>query len=208
MTLVLASASPRRHELLAYLQPRFEVSVSNFDEAAVTERDPAGLVRQLAASKALAVAPQFPNARVLGADTIVVHEGDVLGKPADAEDARCMLRRLRDREHLVFTGVALAIPKTEEPLVAHRVTRVQMRPFSDAEIERWIESGGPFDKAGSYAVQAPDFHPVQSWHGCYCNVMGLPIWTVAGLLHMNAVDTDRLPDRCRECPDRVSGTAS
>jgi len=198
--LVLASASPRRRELIAHLGLPFEVAVSGVDETVQAGEPPEALARRLAEAKATEVAATHPKAVVLAADTIVVLDGAVLNKPVDADDARSMLASLRDREHVVIT--ALAIAKDGEVRVEAPSSRVTMRPYRETEVETWIASGGPFDKAGAYAVQDPAFAPVARIDRCYCNVMGLPLWTTLRMLRkagIEAQDAD-MPDRCLACP--------
>jgi MAF protein len=151
---------------------------------------------------------------VLGADTTVVLDGQSLGKPADATEARSMLRALRGRTHQVYTGVAVVDgqgprgePVGRPERVEHVVTRVEMRTYSDGEIERYIAGGSPFDKAGGYAIQDRDFAPVERLEeldGCECSVIGLPLWTARRLLRQAAaIETATPPfERCAGCPDR------
>lgn len=178
--LILASASPRRRELLAALGLPFAVQAADVPEPLLEGIPAAEQAVTLALAKARAVAEQVPHLPVLGADTIVVLDGRPLGKPASAAEARSMLVALRDRPHEVVTGVALIAGGHEQS--AHAATTVWMRPYRDAEIEAYIATGDPFDKAGAYAIQHPGFHPVARIDGCYCNVMGLPLWTVRALL--------------------------
>jgi MAF protein len=188
----------------------FEVVVSGFDEASVGLRRPEAQARSLARAKALVAAVGHPDAVVLGADTVVAYRGEQLGKPADAREARAMLERLRDRTHRVITGVALVVPSRRSSgaggavRVTDLVSRVLMRRYSDAEVEAAIEAGVPFDKAGGYGIQDPVLRPVEACDGCYCNVMGLPLWTVASLLGGAgiAVNAEAMPARCAVCPER------
>jgi len=198
--LVLASASPRRRELIAHLGLPFEAAVSGVDETVQAGEPPEALARRLAEAKATEVTATYPSAVVLAADTIVVLDGAVLNKPVDADDARSMLTRLRDREHVVITAVAIA--KDGEVRVEAPSSQVTMRPYTDTEVETWIASGGPFDKAGAYAVQDPAFAPVARIDGCYCNVMGLPLWTTLRMLHNAGIEAQDagMPDRCLACP--------
>jgi septum formation protein len=140
----------------------------------------AAAVKELALAKARAVAGTAGGAVVLGADTIVVLEGDVLGKPGDDATARTMLQRLRGRAHQVITGVAVVVPGREEAISV--VTRVTMRDYTDVDIERYIATGEPRDKAGAYAVQERGANLVAAVEGCYTNVVGLPVDTTRRLL--------------------------
>jgi septum formation protein len=205
--LILASGSPRRRRLLVCLGIPFRVVVPTVDEdapslAAVT---PEHMAEVLAKAKALSVAQQSEGL-VLAADTLVVDGDTVLGKPRDTAQATAMLRRLRDREHRVITGLALVdAARPNLGLVDHVTTAVQMRPYGKDEIEAYIARGEPFDKAGAYAIQDEAFHPVASYDGCYCNVVGLPLRAVIRLLRTPRFDiTDEhlvgLPAECASCP--------
>jgi len=179
--LVLASASPRRADLLRQLRVPFEVLPSEIPEVL-----PPGPIREaiqaLALAKARAVARRVGPAVVLGADTAVVLAGEVFGKPESPEDACRMLRALRGREHEVITGVALVEAPSGREETAAVVSRVLMREYSEAEIEAYVASGEPFDKAGAYAVQAAGGALVAEVAGCYTNVVGLPLTTTRHLL--------------------------
>lgn len=194
--LVLASASPRRRELLASLGLPFDVVPSEVDEDS-EERDPVRLARLLARRKAEAVAAERPKALVIGSDTVVALDGALLGKPADAAEAREMLRALRGRTHEVVTGVAVALGG--RVAVDHGHTGVRMRDYTDAEIEAFIASGSPFDKAGGYAIQDPAFAPVERFEGCRCNVIGLPVGVLRALLARFEVETTAPAIDCPVC---------
>jgi nucleoside triphosphate pyrophosphatase len=207
MKLVLASGSPRRSELLARLGYEFDVAPSSVDENSMPIDRPVDLVRRLARAKVLDVADSRPRDILLGADTVVVHQRDVYGKPADAAEARRMLRRLRGRQHNVITALALLRPGRVRPDTAHVLTRVTLRPFADDEVEATIAAGDPFDKAGAYAIQDQTFEPVASYEGCYCNVVGLPLWTALRMLVTAGAAPDRPRDTleaCTNCPYRDS----
>lgn len=173
--IVLASGSPRRQELLARLGLSFEVCVADIDESPLPGEAPEAMARRLSLAKARAVAPLRPRALIIAADTLVVVDQDVLGKPADAREAYTMLARLRDRVHHVLTGLALIDPAHQRESVEVVVTRVTMRPYSDDDIHRYIATGDPMDKAGAYAIQAAEMHPVARIEGSYANVVGLPL---------------------------------
>jgi MAF protein len=205
MRLILASASPRRSVLLARLGVPFEVRpVSVIEE--VDSANPAIVASRLARMKAEAARLTEPGALVLAADTVVAHRGAILGKPRDAAEAEAMLLRLRCRMHRVITAVAVLPPGRRQPIVRHAKTRVLMRPYTDEEIEASIARGDPFDKAGGYAIQDPLLRPVESYVGCYCNVVGLPLWTTAELLRRAGLDitvtADSLLPQCGSCPLR------
>lgn len=170
--LILASNSPRRQELLGLLGLPFTVRVRTVAEEALANESPLEMVERLARAKA-AVIPLSTGEIAIAADTIVVLEGEVLGKPADAEEARRMLQALRGRTHQVHTATAL---HRGEELWSEVVTsHVHMRPYTAAEIVAYVASGDPLDKAGAYAIQNPRFDPVEEVEGCALSVMGLPL---------------------------------
>ncbi|MXZ63312.1 MAG: septum formation protein Maf, partial [Chloroflexi bacterium] len=197
---MLASASPRRRELLPALRVTFEVIPADVDESD-TDDDAARLARDLAVRKARAIAADRPADTVIGADTIVVLDGRQLGKPADADEARAMLEALRGRTHHVVTGVAVIANGAEATEAV--TTAVTMRDYSDDEVTRYVARGEPFDKAGAYAVQDPEFAPAAAVEGCRCAVIGLPLWTLRRLLLGAGVEAGppELPD-CLGCPHR------
>jgi MAF protein len=186
MRIALASGSPRRRELLALLGLSFSVVLPHIDEAVLPGEAPAAYVRRLAMDKARAGADRVyanrargvPIDWVLAADTSVVDGGDILGKPADEDEARAMLERLRGRTHRVLTGICLAEP-LGDVIADVAVTDVPMRAYTDDEIAAYIATGDPFDKAGGYAIQHAHFHPVEGLTGCYANVVGLPLCHLA-----------------------------
>ncbi len=180
-TLVLASASPRRRELVASLGIPFEVVASDVDETLDAVPLPEAVAR-LALRKARAVAPARPAAIVLAADTIVVIDDRALGKPAHAEEARQMLRALRGRSHEVMTGVAVVDAATGQSAVETVISRVTMDAYSDDAIERYVASGEPLDKAGAYAIQGAGGALVVALQGSRSNVVGLPLTVTAALL--------------------------
>lgn len=217
--LILASASPRRRTLLAHLGLPFDVVPPGVEEDAPHSGGHAERVaRQLAVAKAQRVASAHPEAVVLAADTVVVHRGKLLGKPSDAAEADAMLRRLRGDGHRVISAVAVVAPGRRRRLIAHTPTHVRMRRYSDAEIATSIARGDPFDKAGAYAIQDERLHPVERYDGCYCNVVGLPLWTAIGLLsracpeliegaglNITLPAEGGLPPQCAACPLRLAG---
>lgn len=191
--LILASSSPRRRELLASLGVQYEIIKPDVDETPLAGEAPLALVRRLSREKALAAARQLQAQQlVLAADTIVIlaadtlgvdEHGEVLGKPASADEARAMLRALRGRAHLVCTAFTLL--RADEARDAHTqvvTTRVHMRDYTDDEIDAYIATGDPFDKAGSYAIQHEVFQPVARIEGSYSNVVGLPTDEVGAAL--------------------------
>ncbi len=223
--LILASASPRRRDLLARLVLAFEVVEPRVDEGQMSGR-PERIARRLAAAKARTVRRERPDAPVLAADTVVAYHGLLLGKPTHADEARAMLRHLRGRAHRVITAVAVLPPARRRPLIDHATTYVTMRRYTDAEIAASIARGDPFDKAGAYAIQDERLAPVARYDalpgpgvdrpagpadrpGCYCNVMGLPLWTAIRLLSRAGLDLTHvapaaLLPQCEGCPLRVA----
>jgi len=181
LPLILASSSPRRAELLQAAGISFRVQAANVDEAVQTGERSIDYVIRLAREKASVVAELCQeSAVVLGADTIVVIENELIGKPADEDDARRMLRMLSGKWHEVLTGVALITPREARTDAA--TTRVKFAPLSDDEIEWYVESGEPSDKAGAYAIQGLASRFVERIEGSYSNVVGLPVETVWRLL--------------------------
>jgi septum formation protein len=179
-TFVLASKSPRRRQLLGALGLEFTVDVADVDETPFHNEPPDVLVCRLCRTKAEAVAERRPREVVLAADTLVVLDGVLLGKPADAAEAVAMLSALRDRIHVVYTAVCVMHGENAATRVS--ATDVKMRAYTDPEIEAYVETGDPLDKAGAYGIQDPEFAPVESWDGCYSAVMGLPVGLAAEML--------------------------
>lgn len=180
--LILASTSPRRHELLARLGLPFSVVPVDVPEAPLPREKPARTAERLALDKAHAAAADLPsgaNALVIGADTVVAAAGRALGKPGTPERATAMLRRLRGKTHRVISGVAVVDTRTGRAIDQAAITRVHLRPMSDEEIARYVATGDPLDKAGAYAIQNQVFHPVEWILGCYSNVVGLPLCLLA-----------------------------
>jgi MAF protein len=172
----LASASPRRLLLLPLLGLPVDVEPTNTDERPLAGESGRQIAARLALAKARCVASERANEVTIGSDTVVVLDASQLGKPVDANEARSMLRALRARTHTVITAIALVTARTTLQGIVE--TPVTMRDYSDAEIEAYIESGRPADKAGAYAIQDLDFSPVASHSGCYLNVVGLPLCEV------------------------------
>lgn len=193
MTLILASQSPRRRELLAQLGVVFDTAAADVDEAQQPGEAPAALVRRLARSKALASAARFPDWPVLAADTIVVLDGQVLGKPADATEATAMLRDLRNRPHQVFSAVFALDPRSGAQAAELSESLVWMRDYGDNEIAAYVASGDPMDKAGAYGIQNWDFAPVARLEGCFSGVMGFPLGHVGRALRAVGVTTALQP---------------
>lgn len=173
MAIILASASPRRKELLRFITEDFTVSVSDADETADPSKTPEETVKELAMLKGEAVFLNFPEDTVIAADTVVVIDDTILGKPADKEDAFRMLRSLSGRSHYVYTGVFVK-SKNKEISFAER-TEVNFFELSDEEINAYIATDEPCDKAGSYGIQGKGSTLIRSITGDYFNVVGLPV---------------------------------
>lgn len=180
--LVLASGSPRRREMLAQLGLAFEVCTSDTVETPRPDEAAEALVQRLAREKAASVASRRPGSIVIGADTVVVLEGQVLGKPADSAEAIAMLRALRGRSHLVLSAVCAIDTTCDRQASALNQTTVLMRRYDDEEIAQYVASGDPLDKAGAYAIQHRQFAPVEHIDGCYAGVMGFPLADVVRVL--------------------------
>lgn len=179
--LILASRSPRRSELLRSLGLKFEVSPSNVEENSDPRVSPEQNALNIARDKARWVARQNPDCYVLGADTMVVLDQEIIGQPADAEDAFRILSQLAGKEHRVITGVVLISPEEEEYETA-AVSTVTIKSISSDEIRSYIATGEPLDKAGAYAIQGEGAHLVESWEGSYSNIVGLPLEALTDLL--------------------------
>ncbi|MGE5453750.1 MAG: Maf family protein [Methylocystaceae bacterium] len=174
MPIILASASPRRYQLLQQVGLEFMVIPAEIKED-ISASSPGKLAEILAAQKAEWVAGQYPQAVVIAADTIVVADERVLGKPADRDDARLMLRLLSGREHQVITGLSVQCLEQHFKKTVTEITKVLFRNLTDEEIETYLHSGEPFDKAGAYGIQGLGALFVERIEGCYFNVVGLPL---------------------------------
>ena len=183
MRLILASASPRRQELLRQAGFEFEVRPAKVEEISLPGEAAEDFARRAARDKALDVAASAPpDSIVLGADTVVVADREILGKPADAPDAARMLRRLSGATHRVITGICLVRAPDRLEALAHETTLVTFRTLDEQEIASYVESGEPLDKAGAYGIQGLAFKFVTCIEGCYFNVVGLPVAPVYDLL--------------------------
>ena len=202
---ILASNSPRRRQLLELTGLDFQVLPADVDETPLEGESAPNYVRRLAASKAQAIAAQVDlETLIIAADTTVVDGNQILGKPVDNGDAARMLQQLRGRSHQVYTAIALL--QNGELRVECCSTDVPMRSYSDTEMQVYIESGDPLDKAGAYAIQHPGFHPVDNLQGCYANVVGLPLCHLARALRKFDIElVDSVLMSCQselgyECP--------
>lgn len=178
--MILASGSPRRQELLGLVTSQFEVKVSSVDESAITAPTPVQLAQALAKAKCLAVAAQNPGRLVLGCDTVVEYQGQVFGKPKDKGDARRMLTALSGDSHLVHTGVCLA--RDGHILCQADTSRVDFLPIAREDLEGYLDTPEPYDKAGGYAIQGHAALWCHCMEGTYFNIMGLPVCLVAQML--------------------------
>lgn len=188
LRIILASASPRRRDLLTQVGLTFEVEIPEVDEGMPGGMDPVGYVCQLAYRKAAAIAERTCDGIVIGADTIVVAQGDILGKPADAASARKMLQHLSGAEHEVLTGVAVIDAAANKSVIGYELTKVIFKQLTNEEINNYIASGEPFDKAGAYGIQGLGAVLVKEIHGCYFNVVGLPVARLTEMLREFGVD--------------------
>jgi septum formation protein len=179
--LILASASPRRRQLIHQLGAEVELVESGVDEQLEGPLHPREAAVCLALRKAMAIATRYPESYVLGADTIVDRDGIALNKPGNGEEAAQMLRRLRGRTHLVHTGIAVAVPD-REPVTTVSTTRVHMHDFSEKVLDRYLATGESMDKAGAYGIQGAAGDIVAAVDGCFTNVVGLPLCATARLL--------------------------
>ncbi len=177
-SIILASASPRRKYLLEQVGLCIEAIPADIDEEAVSEVDPAVRVRLLAEAKAARIVHDHPDRWVIGADTVVVIDGRILGKPVSSQDAKKMLMRLSGRTHQVYTGYALVCAAQEKRFSDAVCTDVRFKDLNEPEIDWYVHTGEPFDKAGAYAIQGIGTFLVKRISGSYTNVVGLPVCEV------------------------------
>jgi septum formation protein len=190
--LILASQSPRRRYLLEQAGLRFSVIPSSVDEDAIELTEPAAYVKTLAQAKAEAVAREYPESWVIGADTVVTIDSAILGKPGDPEEARRMLEQLGGQSHDVYTGYAIVCKERRLTVTKAIRTDVKFKELNAKEIEWYIQTGEPFDKAGAYAIQGMGTFLVRRINGSYTNVVGLPVCEVIeDLLSLGVVSMDR-----------------
>ncbi|OGP55116.1 MAG: septum formation protein Maf [Deltaproteobacteria bacterium RBG_13_52_11] len=173
--LILASSSPRRRDLLSSLGLQFQVVPAALREIPSPHEAAKDFAVRVAEKKALAVGNKYPHAWVIGADTVVAVEGEILGKPRDREDAKKMLQQLANREHVVITGYTLMKVAEGKTMRGVEETRVKISSLDEREIEWYINTGEPFDKAGGYAIQGKGAFMVEWIEGSYTNVVGLPL---------------------------------
>ena len=186
--LILASASPRRKELLQQVKIPFITSPCNIDEE-IVNGTPYHIACTLAEKKALYASSRFNDNWILGADTIVVSEGKILGKPSDGKDAVSMLQFLSNREHEVITGLSITCPIMETCHTEYVSSSVEIKKLSEREITAYVNTGEPFGKAGSYAIQGIGSFMIKRITGSYSNVVGLPLYTLINtLLNLGAME--------------------
>jgi septum formation protein len=180
--LILASGSPRRKHLLEQAGLQFSVIPSDFDESSVAMTDPASYVRALAECKALDISQKHPDSWVIGADTIVLIDGQILGKPGSKDEAREMLKRLSGKSHQVLTGYCICCKEKKQHFSETVITEVHFKKLRLEEIDWYIKTEEPLDKAGAYAIQGIGSFLVRSIEGSYTNVVGLPVCEVMEIL--------------------------
>ena len=196
-SVILASASPRRRELLSLVLKDFAVKTSQVDEKEFLVDASAGSIEHAAQAKARDVARKFgEDSVVIGADTVISFMGQLLGKPEDEEHAEVILKHLRGEVHEVITGVAILGSSSSKEYLFHESTRVRMKAYTDKEIRDYIASGEPMDKAGAYAIQGRGGKLVHSIKGCYPNVVGFPLCAVVRYLNLAGVETGSVPEIC------------
>jgi septum formation protein len=197
--IILASNSPRRKELLALTGWDFRVDSMAQDERQLPGEQPLQYVRRVAIDKASCSCAADADGVIVAADTIVLDGEGILGKPDSREDAVRILQRLRGRSHQVLTSVVIRQPKLSIIRDDLCVSSVRMRKYSDAELEEYVATGDPLDKAGAYAVQNRAFHPVTGFRGCFANVMGLPLCHLArSLATLGITAVVDIPSACQE----------
>ena len=187
MRLILASTSSRRQELLGLLQVPFDVVVPAFKENVQPGRSGEEQVKAFARGKAKSCAVHDPEALVLGSDTLIACDGDIMGKPADADEARRMLRRLAGRVHLIYTAISLQREQDRVDDVAIVPVRVWMKPVSEQDITAYVATGESLGKAGSYAIQGKGTHLIERIEGDYPAAVGLPLRVVATMLKKHGI---------------------
>ena len=183
----LASNSPRRREILTWAGWKLETTSSNGDETMLENEAPEQYVRRVAELKSrVDLSNASDSDIIISADTIVVFDGKILGKPKDSRDAAEMLAAMRAREHWVMTAIAVRRADKNSARLELCRSKVRMRAYSDAEIQTYVDSGDPLDKAGAYAIQDRGFHPAENFAGCMASVMGMPLCHLERLLRRDA----------------------
>ncbi|MCX7765395.1 MAG: Maf family protein, partial [Candidatus Sumerlaeia bacterium] len=176
----------------------FKVHPSDVDERKIIASSPREFALKAAFLKAADVARYYADGIIIAADTIVVVDDQILGKPLDEKEARQMLQALSGKKHQVITGLAVWNARTGATLLDSETTEVHFRPLTDTDIEEYIQTGDPLDKAGAYGIQHREFHPVEHLKGCYASVMGLPLCHLARVMRSCGVEpAGDLPARCQ-----------
>jgi septum formation protein len=185
MNIILASGSPRRKEILANTNVEFNVITSDIDESILKNEEPTQLVLRLAFEKCMSVARKNPNDLVIGADTIVVLDHEILGKPKNEEEAFDMLSKLSNREHQVITGISIVNLGNEKKIVDYAISNVKFKKLTDQDIKDYISTKECLDKAGSYGIKGYGALLVEGIKGDYFNIVGLPISKLSDILKEN-----------------------
>lgn len=207
--LILASGSPRRRQLLSLMGIPFAVKAVGVDESQLYGEPPTELVLRVSQTKALTVSEARPDELIIAADTVVVLGGEVLGKPRDPEEASQMLHHLRGRPHLVYSGLTVWHPTSRKMVCQLGESSVWMRDYDDGEIDSYVDSGDPMDKAGAYAIQHPGFDPVSRVDGCWLNVMGLPLCHLGRALgRFGVLVPTNVPATCQAFSQRECAVSS
>ncbi|NDJ86672.1 MAG: septum formation protein Maf [Chloroflexi bacterium] len=198
--IILASGSPRRRELLALIIPEFERLSLDLDETVLPDELPGAYTLRVSHAKAQAARNHIPaGAIIIAADTTVADDTQILGKPADDDEAHAMLAQLRGRAHQVYTAITLIDTQRDQVVQDLAITDVVMRPYGDDEMAAYIASRDPFDKAGGYAIQNQEFAPVANINGCYANVVGLPLCHLMRALQRLGVNLNTdTPGACQD----------
>jgi MAF protein len=207
--LILASGSPRRRQLLSLLGMPFVVKAVGVDESPLYGEPPTEAVLRVSQIKALSASEVRPDELVLAADTTVVLDGQMLGKPNGPDEAAWMLQRLRGRVHMVYSGVTVWHPASRGMVCELAGSEVWMREYDEDEVAAYIASGDPLDKAGAYAIQHPEFDPVLRVEGCWLNVVGLPLCHVGrALTRFGIMVPANVPGACQAFNQRRCGVSS
>lgn len=185
MNIILASGSPRRREILANTNAKFDVLTSDVDERIFKFEEPTQLVLRLAFEKCMDIATNNPESLVIGADTIVVLDNEILGKPKNEDEAFDMLSKLSNREHQVITGMSIVNIENNKKIVDYTISNVKFKNLTDQDIRDYISTGECLDKAGSYGIQGYGALLVKEIQGDYFNIVGLPISKLSDILKVN-----------------------
>ena len=190
--IILASASPRRQQMLSWIIPEFESHSADIDETPFPGELPQPYCQRMALTKTIHCSDAVPEGGfVIGSDTTITIDNQILGKPADENHALEMLKLLNGKEHTVYTAVAIGNRKNGKLRIQQSIceTVVRFRDMGYDEIRDYVESGDPMGKAGAYAIQNHEFHPVETFRGCYASVVGFPLCHVGNILHRFGYDT-------------------